>query len=48
MYASKKRQNKKNIVEKKNLGKILEPAKNRPPVKFEELRTGDCLNMENF
>ena len=32
-----------------NLNKAIEePAKNRPPVKLEELRTGDCLNLENF
>ena len=32
-----------------NLNKAIEePAKNRPPVKIEELRTGDCLNLKNF
>ena len=38
----------KNIVKKRFLGKIQEPAKNRPVLKLEELRTSERLNLKNF
>ena len=44
----KKRDKIKNIVKKRFLGKIYEPAKNWSAFKLEGLRTSERLNLKNF
>jgi hypothetical protein len=50
MYASKKKKDKIKLKFKKIYFFLfsLEKFKNRPPVKLEELRNIDCLNLKNF